>query len=173
MLDSFPFSPVDLKYAIRGQILEVNYKGQLRRLTVARISRVKTDKDPVEPRYAVEFFIVGNDTTVSLVRDTPSAITKARRRPGSRHESGYEAIGGLDAQIAQIRELVELPLTRPDLYAHFGLSHCAQYFMYFSLITFSQASLLLAVFSCTARLGQERRSLPHASLARSVYHSSR
>ena len=31
-------------------------------------------------------------------------------------------MGGLDRHIAQIRELVELPLTRPDLYAHFGLS---------------------------------------------------
>ena len=35
--------------------------------------------------------------------------------------TGYEGIGGLDRHIAQIRELVELPLTRPDLYAHFNL----------------------------------------------------
>lgn len=34
---------------------------------------------------------------------------------------GYEAVGGLDRHIAQIRELVELPLTRPDLYRHFGM----------------------------------------------------
>lgn len=31
-------------------------------------------------------------------------------------------MGGLSKQIAQIRELVELPLTRPELYAHFGLT---------------------------------------------------
>lgn len=34
---------------------------------------------------------------------------------------GYEAVGGLDRHIVQIRELVELPLTRPDLYRHFGM----------------------------------------------------
>jgi AAA family ATPase len=101
----------------------VNYKGRLRRLTVAKISRVKTNKDDAEqPRYGVEFFTVGNNAIVSLVQDKPSAVSKARRRTGLRDESGYEAIGGLDAQIAQIRELVELPLTRPELYAHFGLS---------------------------------------------------
>jgi len=35
--------------------------------------------------------------------------------------TGYENVGGLDRHIAQIRELVELPLTRPELYNHFAL----------------------------------------------------
>lgn len=39
-----------------------------------------------------------------------------------KNEVGYDAVGGLDMQIQQIRELVELPLTRPDLYQHFGAS---------------------------------------------------
>ncbi|WFD44550.1 AAA+-type ATPase [Malassezia psittaci] len=33
----------------------------------------------------------------------------------------YEALGGLDTQIASIRLLVELPLTQPDLYKQYGL----------------------------------------------------
>lgn len=33
---------------------------------------------------------------------------------------GYEAIGGMQSQIEQIREMVEWPLTRPELYNHFG-----------------------------------------------------
>lgn len=37
-------------------------------------------------------------------------------------EVGYDAVGGLDAQVEQIRDLVELPLTRPELYSHFGLA---------------------------------------------------
>ncbi|KAG0152485.1 hypothetical protein CROQUDRAFT_70693 [Cronartium quercuum f. sp. fusiforme G11] len=37
-------------------------------------------------------------------------------------EVGYDVIGGLDAQVEQIRDLVELPLTRPELYSHFGLA---------------------------------------------------
>ena len=46
--------------------------------------------------------------------------TQARGSAGL--PTGYEAVGGLDRHIAQIRELVELPLTRPDLYSHFGLT---------------------------------------------------
>lgn len=34
--------------------------------------------------------------------------------------AGYSAIGGLSTQIETIRELVELPLMRPELYEHFG-----------------------------------------------------
>lgn len=36
-------------------------------------------------------------------------------------ESAYEALGGLDAQIAAIRALIELPLTQPQLFAQYGL----------------------------------------------------
>lgn len=32
----------------------------------------------------------------------------------------YVSVGGLDKQIAQIRDLIEIPLTRPDLFRHFG-----------------------------------------------------
>jgi AAA family ATPase len=32
----------------------------------------------------------------------------------------YTAVGGLDKQISQIRDLVDIPLTRPDLFQHFG-----------------------------------------------------
>lgn len=33
---------------------------------------------------------------------------------------GYASVGGLDAQIAQIRDLIEVPLTQPELFRHFG-----------------------------------------------------
>lgn len=33
----------------------------------------------------------------------------------------YTSVGGLDKQIAQIRDLLEIPLTRPDLFRHFGM----------------------------------------------------
>jgi hypothetical protein len=31
----------------------------------------------------------------------------------------YAAVGGLDEQIAQIRDLIEIPLRRPELFRHF------------------------------------------------------
>lgn len=34
---------------------------------------------------------------------------------------GYSSVGGLDKQIEQIRDLIEIPLTRPDLFRHFGI----------------------------------------------------
>jgi len=36
----------------------------------------------------------------------------------------YASVGGLNKQIAQIRDLLEIPLTRPELFRHFG-SLCA------------------------------------------------
>lgn len=45
----------------------------------------------------------------------------------------YATVGGLNKTIAEIRDLIEIPLTRPDLFAHFGesfpvltilLTHC-------------------------------------------------
>ena len=35
--------------------------------------------------------------------------------------TAYQALGGLDAQIHAIRALVELPLTRPELFDQYGL----------------------------------------------------
>ncbi len=32
----------------------------------------------------------------------------------------YASVGGLDEQIAQIRDLIEIPLRRPELFRHFG-----------------------------------------------------
>ena len=34
--------------------------------------------------------------------------------------SGYSSVGGLDKQISLIRDLIDIPLTRPDLFRHFG-----------------------------------------------------
>ncbi|MEO1328919.1 MAG: AAA family ATPase [Pseudomonadota bacterium] len=44
--------------------------------------------------------------------------TAAKARPGSR---GYAGIAGLDRELAQVREMVELPLRRPDLFQRLGV----------------------------------------------------
>ena len=36
-----------------------------------------------------------------------------------RSADAYTAVGGLDEQIAQIRDLIEIPFRRPDLFRHF------------------------------------------------------
>lgn len=63
--------------------------------------------------------IVTRDTKIELeirpeTADTyPDALVDA---------SAYQALGGLDAQIATIRTLVELPLTQPHLFEQYGLT---------------------------------------------------
>jgi AAA family ATPase len=37
-----------------------------------------------------------------------------------RSTDAYASVGGLDKQVSQIRDLLEIPLTRPDLFRHFG-----------------------------------------------------
>ena len=37
----------------------------------------------------------------------------------SQGAGAYAAVGGLDEQIAQIRDLIEIPLRRPELFRHF------------------------------------------------------
>ena len=63
--------------------------------------------------------IVTRDTKIELeirpeTADTyPDALVDA---------SAYQALGGLDAQIATIRTLVELPLTQPHMFEQYGLT---------------------------------------------------
>ena len=40
--------------------------------------------------------------------------------PRTAGPDAYTSVGGLDKQIAQIRDLLEIPLTRPDLFRYFG-----------------------------------------------------
>lgn len=41
--------------------------------------------------------------------------------PHCSKSDAYASVGGLNKQIEDIRDLIELPLTRPDLFEHFGL----------------------------------------------------
>lgn len=79
-------------------------------------------------------------------------------------------MGGLDKQIEQIRDLIEIPLTRPDLFRHFGaylntlLSHALCYQLRLRLINlihhlcFQDLNLRKA-FYYTVHLARERRTL--------------
>ncbi|KAF9517268.1 hypothetical protein BS47DRAFT_1314561 [Hydnum rufescens UP504] len=60
---------------------------------------------------------VGWDTKVILESPPPSP---PKIKPVQKI-SPYTLVGGLDKQIQEIRDLIELPLSRPDLYHQFGL----------------------------------------------------
>jgi len=40
---------------------------------------------------------------------------------GGPREAGFSALGGLDAEVARVREMIELPMRRPDLFARLGV----------------------------------------------------
>ncbi|WFD26584.1 AAA+-type ATPase [Malassezia nana] len=64
------------------------------------------------------------DASTSIVRITRETHLsfQAPSAPDLVDASAYHALGGLEAQIAAIRTLVELPLTQPALFAQYGLT---------------------------------------------------
>ncbi|KAH9948308.1 AAA family ATPase [Amylocystis lapponica] len=128
---------VDLKYLAPAQTLEVLYEGQTRRFTLSSVpicDRPDDERDDLAESLQQlsissppPLWTVGWDTTVAL-DDTPDGTDEqqgankpdahAAERPA---DAAYTSVGGLDKQIAQVRDLIEIPLTRPDLFRHFGL----------------------------------------------------
>lgn len=118
---------VDIKFVALHHFVELTYNGILRRLLVS-FARAPVGTPP-PPLGSEQVFAVSRLTGITL--KSPIAPLPKRRAPASTalvsgtatpngDLAGYEAIGGMDAQIEQIRELVEWPLTRPELYNHFG-----------------------------------------------------
>ncbi|KAM0754878.1 AAA-domain-containing protein, partial [Meredithblackwellia eburnea MCA 4105] len=118
---------VDIKYVALHHFVELTFNGIVRRLVVSS-ARPVAGAVPATSSSS-KAFSVSRSTTVNF---KPPIAPLPRRRtpvPSSANASnlqngdlgGYEAIGGMEQQIEQIRELVEWPLTRPELFNHFGL----------------------------------------------------
>ncbi|KDQ11456.1 hypothetical protein BOTBODRAFT_455641 [Botryobasidium botryosum FD-172 SS1] len=130
---------VDLRYVVISQILEVSFKGSLRRFQVVAastdtksdnldiaISRLTLSEKNSEPKKLKGLaWIVGWDTTVIIGPHIDSEAKEVRLAPTSQPvdniKSAYAEVGGLDKQIAEIRDLIDLPLSRPHLFRQFGL----------------------------------------------------
>ncbi|KAJ7069889.1 AAA family ATPase [Mycena amicta] len=113
---------VDLKYITSGQIIEVVFEQQARRFIVA----AQTSKSDLETQLSAlslhgtrRVYTASWDTVVVLDDETQSEAQLEIQ--ALRTESAYDVVGGLNKQIAEIRDLLEIPLTRPELFRHFGL----------------------------------------------------
>jgi transitional endoplasmic reticulum ATPase len=66
------------------------------------------------------------DATADTSPGEPTAVggTDAADRPdsGSRRGTTYEDIGGLDEELEKVREMIELPLSEPELFRQLGIS---------------------------------------------------
>ncbi|CAE6534829.1 unnamed protein product, partial [Rhizoctonia solani] len=120
---------IDLKYVIQGQVLTVTFEGHPRLFQIVEF-------DPKSQPEKLGEGIAGLSITQSI--DWRSVIQSAaevdwdtRVDVADEHEtkppiaapvgSPYSMVGGLDKQIAVVRDLIEIPLTHPGLFHQFGL----------------------------------------------------
>ncbi|KAJ3572904.1 hypothetical protein NP233_g2773 [Leucocoprinus birnbaumii] len=134
---------VGLKYVTNTQILEVPYEGRRRRFVVASVStKGPSGSETVDSlarglenlsfREPSQIWLVTWDTEVLITGNDPEEEPKVVHKQFIcsqeieilDHQSkgdAYSSVGGLEKQIAEIRDLLEIPLTRPELFRYFGL----------------------------------------------------
>ncbi|THH10702.1 hypothetical protein EW145_g1152 [Phellinidium pouzarii] len=133
---SSAFDQVDLKYVFTGQKIQVTFEGRERVFSVVHISSDVRILDTEDFTSALASLSINNPSTALWTVGWNTQVTltqslghnKAKERVGplenpldSPELGGYASVGGLDKQIRQVRDLIEIPLTRPDLFRHFGL----------------------------------------------------
>ncbi|GAA5934880.1 AAA family ATPase AFG2 [Sporobolomyces koalae] len=122
---------VDLRFIAVHHFVELTYNGLVRRLVVSS-AKGSASTLPSSTPTGERVYQISRSTHVSF--KAPGSTAAKKRAPtstanktsvatnGSSGElPGYEMVGGMEHQIEQIREMVEWPLTRPELYSHFGL----------------------------------------------------
>lgn len=140
---------VDLKYVLSTQVVQVQYEGRMRLFSVATVSARKQNRDPdsediseslgaLTMNVTACLYIVDWDTAIAIEDNVQAPASKSLTvndflspifalsdnvdqpevdKPES--ADAYTAVGGLDEQIAQIRDLIDIPFRRPDLFYHF------------------------------------------------------
>ena len=127
---------MDMKFVALNHFIELTYNGILRRLLISFIrgpipqppsrSTSPTKSRSPAPSTTQQIFQISRSTILTFKPPVAPLPKKKPFREGKKAEGGekglggYESIGGTEDQIEMIRELVEWPLTRPELYNHFG-----------------------------------------------------
>ncbi|KAI0286546.1 AAA family ATPase [Russula brevipes] len=123
---------VDLKYVLSTQVLPIQYESTRHFFSVSTVStRMQNVKSPesniLEGLGALsvndtQLYIVDWDTTV-VIDDNLQASESKQPSVKISHSSSICLCGRrwLDEQIAQIRDLIEIPLRRPEIFRHFRL----------------------------------------------------
>ncbi len=76
----------------------------------------------VSIRVREEGMVSGSYGGFFVVYSLPCQITQTRGVESTVEKDAYSAVGGLDKQIAEVRDLIEIPLMRPELFRRFGES---------------------------------------------------
>jgi transitional endoplasmic reticulum ATPase len=97
-------------FLVRGGMRTVEFKVMEVEMTVEPNENGEGEKE------VPDYCIVGPDT--EIVFDVKDALS--REEDDRLDEIGYDDIGGCNKQLAQIRELVELPLRHPQIFRSVG-----------------------------------------------------
>jgi transitional endoplasmic reticulum ATPase len=101
------FAPLKLRdiFVAHGGMRTVEFK----------VTAIRLDADDEED---AEYCVIGEDTEI-VVRDEDDYLDRSEDE--RLNEIGYDDIGGCSKQVAQIRELVELPLRHPQIFRTVGI----------------------------------------------------
>ncbi|KAK7461902.1 AAA+-type ATPase [Stygiomarasmius scandens] len=124
---------VDLKYITPTQTIQVVYEGVPRRYIVSSVSSAKstdsvddlaTSFESLQVKPAASLWTASWDSSIAIVgknESTPTTKPDVEVLNDTPTDSAYASVGGLSKQISEIRDLLEIPLARPDLFRYFGL----------------------------------------------------
>ncbi|KIJ60305.1 hypothetical protein HYDPIDRAFT_117401 [Hydnomerulius pinastri MD-312] len=129
---------IGLKIITQSQVVEVIYEGQHRRFCVdslsARplatgdsISSITADVKSISIHFQPSLWTTGWDTSVDILNNaTEDQVGHANKRDVETFEQtsisdAYVTVGGLDKTIGEIRDLIEIPLTKPEVFSVLGL----------------------------------------------------
>ena len=138
---------VDLKYVLSTQVVQIQYEGRMHVFSVSAVSTRTEDISEsfraLSMNDAARLYIVDWDTIVAIGDNVQPEVPESKSLnvedliPSSfalsnnvhqldvgvsdepQGTDAYTAVGGLDDQIAQIRDLIEIPFLRPELFRHF------------------------------------------------------
>lgn len=129
---------MDLGFIHVEQSFELVFQGVTYQLSLASVRDVQGIPGvSTSPFSAKSIFAVSRGSVISIIgksrgANVPNDIIAAKRTENSdgplthstkkAQDSGaaYDAIGGLDKQIEDIRALVEMPLTKPEIFKQYG-----------------------------------------------------
>lgn len=92
----------------RGDVMDVRYMGQLRRL---RVEKIHPD---------IPMALMSTNTQVVVLLPDDKDTDHEQQKQQESKPISYQDIGGLGKQINQVREMVEVSLQDPELFVKYG-----------------------------------------------------
>lgn len=116
---------VEMRHVWFRQQLRLPWEDGFRVFTIVRIQASTTLASSISEK--MEALEISERTVWAVGWHCQVEFAHKKQRPeitmveGDRNVSPYHNVGGLSTQIALIRDLIEIPLTRPHLFSHFNL----------------------------------------------------